>query len=96
MTLNQLVQTIANVLGVQPPRLRFPVMPVYLAGLVCELICKPLGINPPLYRRRVDFFRKTRCFDISKAKKELGFKPKADLKTGIRLTADWYQKEGLL
>ena len=95
-TLNQLARVIAEVLHVRPTRLRFPVTPVYLAGFACELLCKPLGINPPLYRRRVDFFRKTRCFDISKAKRQLGFKPKTDLRTGIRLTAEWYQKEGWL
>jgi nucleoside-diphosphate-sugar epimerase len=95
-TLNQLVQLIAQVLGVAPPHLRFPVTPVYLAGLACELFCKPLGINPPLYRRRVDFFRKTRCFDVSKAKRELGFFAKTNLKIGIRLTADWYREQGYL
>lgn len=91
-TLNQLVRVIAEALGVRPPWLRFPVTPVYIAGFLCELLFKPLGINPPLYRRRVDFFRKTRCFDISKAKSELGFCPKTDLKTGIKLTADWYRE----
>jgi nucleoside-diphosphate-sugar epimerase len=95
-TLNQLVRVIADVLSVPPPRLRFPVTPVYLAGFVCEVLCRPLGLNPPLYRRRVDFFRKNRAFDISKAKRELGFEPKTDLKTGIRLTAEWYRTEGLL
>jgi len=95
-TLNELVRVVAEVLGVRPPWLRFPVTPVYLAGFLCELLCKPLGINPPLYRRRVDFFRKTRSFDISKAKKELGFWPKTDLRTGMKLTADWYRGHGHL
>jgi nucleoside-diphosphate-sugar epimerase len=95
-TLNQLVQVIADVLAVAPPRLHFPVMPVYAAGFLCELICKPLGINPPLYRRRVDFFRKTRCFDISKARHELGFMPQTALATGMQRTIAWYQQEGLL
>jgi nucleoside-diphosphate-sugar epimerase len=96
VTLNHLVHEIADVVNVSPPRLRFPVMPVYWAGFACELICKPLGINPPLYRRRVDFFRKTRSFDISKAMQELNFQPKTDLKTGLRLTVDWYQEQGYL
>jgi nucleoside-diphosphate-sugar epimerase len=95
-TLNQLVRVIADVLGVRPPWLRFPVTPVYIAGFLCEMLFKPLGINPPLYRRRVDFFRKTRCFDISKAKREIGFWPKTDLKTGIKFTADWYRGHGHL
>lgn len=96
VTLNHLVQVIAEALGVPPPRLHFPVTPVYLAGFLCELIFKPFGINPPLYRRRVDFFRKTRCFDISKAKIELGFQPKTDLKAGIKLTAGWYREHRYL
>lgn len=96
VTLNRLVELIAEVIGVQPPWLRFPVVPVYLAGFLCEVICKPLGINPPLYRRRVNFFRKTRVFDISKAKKELNFKPKTDLKKGLSLTAHWYREHNYL
>jgi nucleoside-diphosphate-sugar epimerase len=96
LTLNELVRTIAEVLEVRPPRLRLPVTPVYLAGLACELVCKPFGINPPLYRRRVDFFRKTRWFDVSKAARELDFHPKTDLRTGIRLTVDWYRQHGYL
>ncbi len=96
VTINQLVKIIAEVLDVNVPRFHIPFTLTYFAGILCEFICKPLGINPPLYRRRVDFFRKNRAFDISKAKHSLGFQPKTDLKTGIRKTADWYFKEGLL
>jgi nucleoside-diphosphate-sugar epimerase len=96
VTLNHLVTTLAETLQVRQPRWRFPVTPVYLAGALCEWVCKPLGLPPPLYRRRVDFFRKSRAFDISKAKAELGFHPKIDLPAGIRLTAAWYGNEGLL
>lgn len=96
VTLNELVRTIAEATGGRPPRFRVPLAPVYLAGALCELVCKPFGINPPLYRRRVDFFRKTRAFDISKAKRELGFRPKVDLATGIAHTVRWYREQGLL
>jgi nucleoside-diphosphate-sugar epimerase len=96
LTLNELVRRIAEVLGVPPPRLHFPVTPVYLASFVCQWISKPLAINPWLYPRRVDFFRKTRWFDISKAQRELGFSPKTNLKTGTALTVNWYQKQGYL
>jgi hypothetical protein len=48
-------------------RLRLPVWPVWLAGALCEAVCVPLRIEPPLYRRRVDFYRKSRAFDISRA-----------------------------
>jgi nucleoside-diphosphate-sugar epimerase len=96
VSLNKLVRTIADVIDVPPPRFRVPFTPVYVAGCICELICKPFGINPPLYRRRVDFFRKTRSFDISKAMRELNFRPQVDLRTGVRLTLDWYRANGYL
>jgi nucleoside-diphosphate-sugar epimerase len=95
-TLNQLVHTVAEVLDVRPTRRRIPFTPVYLAGLLCEMICKPLGIDPPLHRRRVKFFSNTRWFDISKARADLGYEPKVDLRTGLARTAKWYQEQGFL
>jgi nucleoside-diphosphate-sugar epimerase len=95
-TLNQLAHTIAEVLDVCPTARRIPFAPVYLAGLVCEMICKPLGIDPPLHRRRVKFFSNMRWFDISKAREHLGYQPKIDLRTGIGRTAKWYQEQGFL
>jgi nucleoside-diphosphate-sugar epimerase len=95
-TLGELIAEIARTLSVQPPRIHLPVWPVWLAGAVCEAICVPLRIEPPLYRRRVDFFRKSRAFDISRARRELGFAPRVDLETGLRQTADWYRAQGML
>jgi nucleoside-diphosphate-sugar epimerase len=96
ITLHELVALIADTLEVPTPRLRLPVAPIYLAGLLCELICKPLGLSPPVYRRRVDFFRKSRSFDISRARTELDFRPQTPLPEGIALTAAWYHQKGLL
>jgi nucleoside-diphosphate-sugar epimerase len=96
VTLNTLVSLISEALSINRPKRHIPFWPVYTLGFACELFCKPFGFNPPLYRRRVDFFRKHRAFDISKASKELGFEPKTDLKTGISLTAEWYRQQGLL
>jgi len=96
VTLRELVDTVADVVGVPAPRWRVPFWPVYLAGALCEGLCKPFGLNPPLYRRRVDFFRKTRWFDISRAKRELGFAPHVDLKAGLRLTVAWYRAQRYL
>ena len=52
----------------RPPRLHLPVWPFWIAGAVCEAVCAPFGIEPPLYRRRVDFFTKSRAFDITRAR----------------------------
>ena len=61
---------------------------------MCELVCAPFGISPPIYRRRVDFFRKSRAFDISRARRELGFDPKVGLRDGIGRTLEWYRDQG--
>jgi nucleoside-diphosphate-sugar epimerase len=87
---------IAAELKVPPPRLHLPVWPVWMLGLLCEMVCVPLRIEPPLYRRRVDFFTKSRAFDTTRARTELGFNPAVDLEEGIKRTADWYRAEGLL
>ncbi|HZB27853.1 MAG TPA: hypothetical protein VE282_04760, partial [Gemmatimonadales bacterium] len=59
-------------------------------------ICVPFGIEPPIYRRRVDFFTKSRAFTIEKARRMLGYAPEVDLETGFRCTIDWYRANGLL
>ena len=94
--LTELVRVVAEEVGVAPPRWRFPVWPAWALGALCEAVCVPLGVEPPLYRRRVDFFTKNRAFDIARARRELGFAPAVDLVEGVRRTADWYRRQGLL
>ena len=95
-TLNELVGLIASELQVPPPRMHLPVWPFWVGGLLCEMVCVPLGIEPPLYRRRVDFYTKSRAFDTTRARTEIGYRPAVDLPEGIRRTAEWYRQEGLL
>ncbi len=90
-TLKALIGITAEVAGVDPPRLRLPVWPFWLVGAACEAVCAPFGVAPPIYRRRVDFFTKSRAFDISRARAELGFAPAVSLRDGIGRTLEWYR-----
>jgi len=92
--LNELVELIAQEAGVQPPKLHLPVWPFWTAGALCEALCAPLGLEPPIYRRRVDFFTKSRAFDITRARQELGYQPAVGLREGVRRTLDWYRGAG--
>jgi nucleoside-diphosphate-sugar epimerase len=95
-TLRELVDAIAAAVSAKPPWLRLPYAPVHGAAVVCEKLCKLIGVAPPLYPRRVEFFAKDRAFDISKARRLLGYDPRVDLDEGLRRTAAWYREQGLL
>lgn len=87
---------IAAELKVKAPTFAPPVGPLMLAAKLCEALCKPLGIDPPLHTRRVEFFVKSRAFSNEKAKRLIGFAPKIGTKEGVKRTIAWYQKNGYL
>lgn len=95
-TLADLVARIAAAARVRPPTLRLPVWPVWLAGAACEAVCRPFGAEPPLYRRRVDFFTKSRAFSIERARTELGYAPRVGVDEGVRRALAWYREHGWL
>jgi nucleoside-diphosphate-sugar epimerase len=74
----------------------YPVWPVVVAGHVVEKLCKPFGVTPPIFPRRVDWYRQNRAFNIGAAKRDLGYSPAVGLDEGLRRTYLWYKAEGLL
>ena len=90
------VRTIARVLAVAEPKIHVPLWPLKVAAHLLEKTCRPLGIEPPLFPRRLAFFHSARAFSIEKARREIGFAPKIDLEEGLRRTAAWYRDQGLL
>jgi nucleoside-diphosphate-sugar epimerase len=75
---------------------RIPAAPLRWAGALCEAVCVPLGVEPPLHRRRAEFWTKSRAFSIDKARRVLGYAPRVGVEEGIARTAAWYRKEGWL
>jgi len=96
VTLNELAGMVAKVVNVPGPRLHIPVLPIRVLSGICEDFCRSLRLEPPIFRRRVDFFVKNRAFDITRAKMELGYSPKVSLDEGVSRTARWYKEQGLL
>jgi 2-alkyl-3-oxoalkanoate reductase len=96
LEIEDLVRRVARALDVEVKIPHYPVTPVVIAGHVCEKICKPFGINPPIFPRRVDWYRQNRAFNIDKAKRDLGYRPAVDIDEGLRRTAEWYRSEGYL
>jgi len=94
--LEELLNMIASELNVSAPKIRLPLWPVLKLAGACEAICAPLGISPPLHRRRVSFFVNNRAFSTAKAEKILGYKAKTSLRSALRKTIAWYEEEGWL
>ena len=95
-TLNELVMSVAKALGSKLRIFHLPFSPLWVAANLCEMVCKPLRVTPPLFRRRVDWFRQNRAFSIEKAKQEIGYKPSVVLEEGLKKTGEWYEAEGLI
>ncbi|HBA84287.1 MAG TPA: oxidoreductase [Verrucomicrobia bacterium] len=96
VTLEEMGRTIAKTLGCPFRSVRIPAWPFFLAADVCEKICRPLGVEPPIYRRRVAFFTKDRSFDTRKIREKLGYDYLYANESGLEKTARDYVARGWL
>jgi nucleoside-diphosphate-sugar epimerase len=95
-SLNEIVKIVGEAQGKKISIIHLPFWPLWTVALLCEAVCAPFKITPPLFRRRVDWFRQVRAFDVSKAMDELGYDSKIDLRTGLVETAKWYTEKGFI
>jgi dihydroflavonol-4-reductase len=94
--LDRFCNLVADALNVKRPWIHIPLIPMQLLGDLCELVCKPFGIEPPLYRRRVDFYIKNRSFVTTKAETLLGFRAKLSLQDEVKDIISEYKSEKFL
>jgi nucleoside-diphosphate-sugar epimerase len=96
LEIKDLVRKVGEAMNVEVKIPHYPIVPLVIAGHICEKVCKPLRINPPIFPRRVDWFRQNRAFKIDKAKRELAYHPQVGLDEGLKRTAEWYKEKGYL
>jgi nucleoside-diphosphate-sugar epimerase len=96
LTTKEMVSVIADQLGVSPREFHVPLVPLLMAATVIGRVFPALGVHPPIYRRRMDFFTKNLVFSQEKASRVLGFTPEYSFEHGVYLTAGWYQENGFL
>lgn len=94
--IEDLVRRVARAMHTEVKLPHFPILPVVALGHVVEKLCSPFNVMPPIFPRRVDWYRQNRAFDIRKAKRDLGYIPRVPLDEGLRRTYEWYRDEGLL
>ncbi len=95
-TLRELLDRVASVTGSKRYGFRLPLVPMLGVAAVVEDMCAALAIDPPIYRRRMDFFHSDSAFDTSRARRVLGWEPRVDLEEGIRRTYEDYRRSGEL
>jgi nucleoside-diphosphate-sugar epimerase len=83
------VRLVAREAGVRPPWLHLPAWPVRLAGAARDAASRALAMEPA--RARVDFHTRSRSFDTSRARNELGYNPRVGLREGVRRCLEWYK-----
>jgi nucleoside-diphosphate-sugar epimerase len=90
-TLRELLDEIAHATGSRRYGVRLPLAPMLGLAAVVEDVSAALGIDPPIYRRRMDFFHSDSEFDTSRARRVLDWEPKVDLREGIRRTLESWE-----
>ncbi len=96
VTLETLATTIAQASNSSILPFRVPGGVAHIGAIVCEKLCKPFGVEPPIHHRRLDFFFRDQAFDISKIQQILGFRPQVDVSVGVKQTITWYKEHGWL
>jgi nucleoside-diphosphate-sugar epimerase len=97
VTLTDLVRGVSAAVGSRVRIIRFPWYQVaWLGASLIEVVSKLFRIRPPVFRRRLSWFRTNRAFRIDRAREELGYHPRVRLSEGLARTAYWYRKAGYL
>ncbi len=94
ITTREMVNAIAEAIGVAPSKRHVPMWPFLATAKVMETVLPPLHLPAPLNTRRLDFFRKSLTFSTSKAEALLGFRAEIDFPQGAVDTAAWYCGRG--
>ncbi len=92
----ELVDTIADALGVKRPGIRVPRWLAVIAAWKLEVLGRLLRFEPILTRSRVMMMADNFGYSIAKARDELGYAPQTDLREGIAKTVRSYREAGLL
>jgi len=94
--ITELADEMFTALGVRSKFLKLPFYPVYAAASVLEWFyktCKIFDKAPAFTRSDICMLGRNQIFDISKAKKELGYEPRVTLSQMIREYAEDYKKQ---
>jgi nucleoside-diphosphate-sugar epimerase len=96
LPLDNLIGEVARAVGVELRPITVPLTIMWPACFLVEQVWGLMGKEPPFSTRSLKFFTESSAFDISKAKRILGFQPSVGIREGMELTVKQFTDEGLL
>ena len=96
VSLAGLAAAIARAGGTRLPQGYIPLRAARAAATLGDRLPAKLKPIAPLTRSRLDFLTHSRVYDVTKAKRLLGFVAQTDLPIGAEQTMAWYREQGYL
>ncbi|MAG52813.1 MAG: hypothetical protein CMH62_02525 [Nanoarchaeota archaeon] len=96
ITFNLLVENIADILNVKASKVHLNEKIARMSVFPLKILSKLTNTNPLLDNKRINFMVNNQAGNISKIKKELGYKPKISSRDGLEKTIEYYKKTGFL
>src|SRR5579864_1888466 len=96
LTQQEMFDAIADDVGGVRPTRHLPYLPIYYGSIVAEkVVARVTRTKPIVTQLGAMMFGSDNKHSIEKARRELGFEPKVDLRAGIKLAAEWFNAGGM-
>lgn len=96
LSAEEMTRIVAEACGVAAPRLRLPLGLARTAAFCLEKAFLLAGREAPFNRGKLSFFVDSKAMSSQRARKELGFAPTIDFRSGARRAIAWYRENGWL
>src|SRR5438445_4302025 len=96
LTQLEMFNAIADAVGGVRPTLHLPYLPIYYGSIVAErVVARVTHTKPVVKQLGAMMFGSDNRHSVGKARRELGYEPKVDLREGIKLAAEWFNAGGM-
>jgi len=95
-TIQEISDLIASLVDVRITRFHAPAWLAFPAACALTFLGSTFHFDPPLFPSRVTSLSSDFYFDITKARRELGYRPAGDFAANLKQTIVWYEKNRFL
>ena len=96
LTQLEIFNAIADAVDGMRPTRHLPYLPIYYGSIVAEkVVARVTRTKPIVTQLGAMMFGSDNRHSVEKARRELGYEPKVDLRTGITVAAEWFNAGGM-